>query len=163
MSATTRTALVGEKLSSGVCHMISWAINANSRMLGTVWFFSMVCGTPEPYYSLAHFGTLCNPPGKEKSRGTLPMPQPFAISNTRPDSKVKSIIVNILRAKLRNRPKETYRHTAIRLPKEDLIWLNQECAKIGISVSTAIRWLIAQARQDGSLRLPKKPNPPKSY
>lgn len=29
------------------------------------------------------------------------------------------------------------------------MWLNQECTRIGISISTALRWLISSAKVNG--------------
>lgn len=54
----------------------------------------------------------------------------------------------------RNKAQHEYRHTSLRLEKELLTKFETMCAKIGISYSTGIRWLIQEAVRKNELRPP---------
>lgn len=54
----------------------------------------------------------------------------------------------------RNKPLREHRHTSLRLEKELLTRFSELCAKIDISISTGLRWLIEEAVQKKRLRPP---------
>lgn len=48
-----------------------------------------------------------------------------------------------------------FRPTSVRLKKENLEWLKRECSRIGISITTAINWMIERSKQRGYLVPPE--------
>ena len=64
----------------------------------------------------------------------------------------------LLRGMVRpKKPLRDFRHTSFRLEKELLTDFIHLCAKIGISYSTGLRWLIQDAVQKQALKLPSMP------
>jgi hypothetical protein len=55
----------------------------------------------------------------------------------------------------RNKGLHAFRHTSIRLEKERLQQFRALCAKIGISTSTGLRWLIDKAIIEGEVTPPR--------
>lgn len=57
---------------------------------------------------------------------------------------------------LHNNSSHLRRPTSIRLTEAELTFLKKQCSQYGISVNTALRWLINRAVKEGKIEPPKE-------